>query len=431
MTSGHLYAILARSGEEIIGVKIGWSTNIEKRIKTYASAGSKVELFHTIQVEDKSLDADLKKCLKEMGKQVEVIDQKSTSEVYGITRREAIKILDHIQETQTVDEEYIQYVTTSNWQYRFMTIHKFVKHFIPKLVPFARQREICKEHAQSIYEGMKQASEMQYFTSIPIVIMANKNRTYDIIDGLHRVEAFKLISPSDVDLLQERICVNQYDSICSEATKYEIFRLCNKIIPIAELDINDEYVNELYTDLKKELMKEYGQKIFTEVPHDLSYISLSKIQSDISKNNIKIYGKIYDDYILSKEKIIKQFHIINDKLLTYICYLLEIDDFSQISDSKISDENYINLFEYLKRFNNINPNDSNTKITYIKTILDNVNQICQSSGKTIIVHGQRKITRKCKICVLGLLSNVNILHCSESLTTELSNRGIIIAETTD
>ena len=98
---GIIYAHAVESG-----VKIGWSTNYKNRMRSYTSHGDNIRELATCHA---SIEYDqvIKRALIDLGRQVKIPDQESSTEVYNITGTQAIEILNYLNNKKTINAQII------------------------------------------------------------------------------------------------------------------------------------------------------------------------------------------------------------------------------------------------------------------------------------------------------------------------------------
>lgn len=150
----------------------------------------------------------------------------------------------------------------------------------------------CKEIAQFIYTKQKEMDTMLYFS------YNNKDKKFDILDGIHRYKALKIIKENNskpLDLIcpgefgsdnnanwlyDQYILINIYFNL-DQGEKLSIFENLNKCQPVPELysKNNDQNKREIIESVVSDWMKKYKKHFSASSNPILGHTSRDKFVS--------------------------------------------------------------------------------------------------------------------------------------------------------
>ena len=231
--SGTIYSHIVENG-----IKIGWSTNYAQRRKQYASSGETIKPIKIINKAKKECDQIIKNTLIQLNRNVKIKDQSST-EVYNISKEQVIEMLTYIERHEgTITENIIEKIINAKTHITIltMTLKEFKEKINTTYKKFKFQRDTDEEHADNIKKFIEDKYLDDEFYLSPIVVARNKNNTYDVVDGMHRIHAIGELDDND-PCLNMLITIHQNEIVLSEQQKLLLFCNLNKAKAMAEIYI--------------------------------------------------------------------------------------------------------------------------------------------------------------------------------------------------
>lgn len=339
------------------GIKIGYATDYEKRKKQHATHGDTIVELGLYEFNSKKLDDDLKSILHKMGKNV-VIPGQSSTEVYDLASHEAKAICSYIQTHQKVSREIIESILnpTPKFAMSIQTLGEFKLKYGNTYVPFRHQRPAQEKQVKILYEYITNSYMQDTFYLTPIILVKNKNEQYEIIDGNHRSIAISRI-PLGHPSLKQSIHINIKESETDDKSMIQMFRNINSAVPMSQLYIADDYIEDMVKFTSEQLNKIYPGNVVRDDEKVIafqSYINVAKIAELITRDNIN--NLIQNERIKGIEQtdilhFVKDLNTIAynnlEQLLGFDVFRVDLSD----DDSAEIDDIIQNIYDYCKTIN--------------------------------------------------------------------------------
>lgn len=237
-------------------VKIGFSDNFEKRLKSYNSQGNEINLIATIEVENKDVDDLLKASLHELNYHAKQLNSSST-ELYNLTRKQTNALIEHLRKNKKISKKDLILLlqTPETFPIRY-AIREFLKQYGIRYNHFEYQRETTIDHVENIKNYIMNNYDKHYFQLSTIYAVKSEEKKYTILDGAHRIEAMKKI-PYDHPSLDTEIIIEQNEALHTTKELIHAFRCRNSCRPMAGIHLKDNYVENVHNDLMNKLISRY------------------------------------------------------------------------------------------------------------------------------------------------------------------------------
>ena len=275
---GTIYAHAVESG-----VKIGWSTDYKKRLRTYMSHGDIIRELATCNAAIE-FDQLIKKALINLGRQVKIVGQEST-EVYSLTHAQAVEILNYLGSKKTITPQIIANIIMpeSIWSIEKISLADIKKQYGSQMIPFKFQRDPTIKHTEEIRDYII-TCYMEPWFRIPEITLCKHDQVYEILDGNHRCIAISQI-PEDHPALSLMInCARA--SYLTEAEKIRVFRDLNKSKPMPDIYVKDNYCTYYVDKVITALVTKYGE-VIREKPKIAGAVPfVDRIRQFITSENI-------------------------------------------------------------------------------------------------------------------------------------------------
>jgi len=392
---GYLYAHRVPNG-----IKIGYADNYEKRKSQYASSGEIINLIRKIEIDDFSIDANLKKGLIDLNYRVVIKGQNST-EVYNLNNLQLNKIFDYIESEQSIDtntlEKLINIIPV--WEYKYITMREYKKLYKKQYIKFKYQRNVVLDHVDEIVKYMCDNYQKPIYYMPPIIAVKNGN-TYAILDGLHRSEAITQINDTH-DILNTNILIHQRNEILSDEECISIFKSINSSKPVPKLYIESNFIEKIHSDTITIFKKRFGNDAITDDIDD-------KLTEFITNDNII---KLIDDGKINgidSKEIANILIDLNDKIDGLISGMaggeLILSSTISINNQQITPDQYKEILELYRIFNKNNK--------YLEEPLKKKLETIRKNTKTVII-SKKKTINKYEPLTLSLIrknSYINVLE---------------------
>ncbi len=283
-----LYAIKVHHG-----IKIGYAKDASSRIKSHKTLGMSVPVLKIVSIDDSSIDGQLKKYMKELKLIVSVPDNTQTTEVYNMTDRQSIALLNYIEAFQEISIRAIKDVMNGDAFVKYVDLSylDICNNYGSQYKRPIFQRGVSQERVNQIKEFiMENYAKRNYY--MPTILMAKsdeENERYIIIDGQHRCAAISAI-PKSHPCMQNNIQVVIYP-ILTTKEQLGLFRDINKSVPVPAIYLDSEYVVELLRKVCERLDKNYGivvnrNKQLNKFSHEINYNVLFELITNDNLNNL-------------------------------------------------------------------------------------------------------------------------------------------------
>lgn len=313
---GIIYAHAVESG-----VKIGWSTNYKNRMRSYTSHGDNIRELATCHA---SIEYDrvIKRALIDLGRQVKIPDQESSTEVYNITGTQAIEILNYLNNKKTINAQIIANIIMpeSIWSIEKISLLEIKKQYGNQLIPFKFQRDPTLKHTEEIRDYIT-SCYMEAWFRIPEITLCRLDQRYEILDGNHRCLAISQI-PDDHPALS--LVINCAKAIrLNESEKIRVFRDLNKSKPMPDIYVKDNYCTYYVDKILTSLITKYGE-VITErskitsgrpfVEHIRQFVTNENIITLINNGDICGIGyrELYNYIVYLNDLVLSVYNFVSD-----------------------------------------------------------------------------------------------------------------------
>ncbi len=170
-------------------------------------------------------------------------------------------------------------------EHELTTIREFRINYGVKYKAFRFQRPTDPKRIPEIVKYINLNYKNPEF-HMPSIILAKINNQYEIIDGMHRSEAFCALEDSH-PILQRQIILTKYSDLTYPQAQKLFFAInSNKQVPKLYLDIN--YIADLQKYISESIGKKYSKKIIKpDVKHGFQpYITNDKLNEFCSAESI-------------------------------------------------------------------------------------------------------------------------------------------------
>lgn len=282
-----------------------------------------------------------------------------------------------------------------------------------KIIRYRHQRPIVNEHILDIKEYIEEFYDKKEFYLPPIVLVANNNDQYEIIDGLHRC-----VSIAE-KINEKHPCMNTYiyiiykDIMAESTDAIKLFMNINKARPMPRLYFEPDYINKIYSDTVRSLDIIYDDIIINSNRNIISSkINKYKLDEIINAENIEkliINGDITG---LDNNEIFKLIRKCNDYAIDDINRYMNLsvfDNFDSLNNTnKIKLVDFINTIIHMyNKTININAERNNLKAS---TILPIISSIIERWNYVKSKRINIKKNIRYKPMVLGLFPKIPILE---------------------
>lgn len=353
------------------GIKIGTTVNLEKRKAQHSSAGISVVYFTTVKINKPQLDTELKSALIELGKQVKLKNSSST-EVFKVNEEETKAIFSYIKTCQKINTEILKRILEADTvcEQKIITLAELKDNYTNgTFVNFRYQRFPDTEHVDDIRKYITENYMRLTFILPPVVVIIKQNKTYEVVDGMHRCMAIKEI-PDGHPCLRYKISISSYNRILADSDRINIFRTINKSKPVHEIYLDPNATKSILTKVTGQLQQDFGKSIieknslsiYIEKQHLIDLFTMENINLLIQKN--KIRG------ITEKElyKLITDVNnfIYND-IISFDNNIFDVD----YDHEEITEESWDSIHEFMSR---VNAHTSKQNITKYKKIFNSIRE---------------------------------------------------------
>jgi hypothetical protein len=271
------------------GIKIGISTNWEKRKRSYQSQGNVMNIIKVVTTTDTNLDSNLKHILKNLGLCVKIKNQSST-EVYNINCNGVLRLFDYISSGCSLNQNIVDILLKGTiWRNIKINIRDFRNLYGTKYKIFEHQRPARELHIKDICNYICSKFNTYLYTMTPIIVVNNGDDTYDILDGNHRTHAYLRI-PENHLVLREQMSICEYQiPITTAVEKLTIFRAINQNLPMSKIHLNENFIIDVIDEINKQLIKSFGKTHIRDTERkadSYDFISVDDINQFTSRKNL-------------------------------------------------------------------------------------------------------------------------------------------------
>lgn len=370
------------------GIKIGYAADYEKRKKQHATHGDTIVELGIYEFNNKKLDDDLKKILYELGKNI-VIPGQSSTEVYSLTPHEAKTICSYVETNQDITKDIVSNILKPTIKFNMITktLGEYKIKYGNTYVPFKHQRPAQEKQVKALYDYITNSYMKDTFYLTPIILIKNIHEQYEIIDGNHRSLAISRI-PNEHPALKQLIHINIKEQETSDKDMILMFRNINSAVPMSQLYMADDYIEDMIEHTTDQLNKIYTfDSIKNEEKTDMfqSFINTSKIAELITRDNIN--NLIQNDHIkgIEHNDIINFIRDLNTLAYNNIEQKAGFDIFRAELPDEIDNIIEDNVYEYCKeinpRINAKNKAKIKKAIYAIRETISNKNVVVRSGAK--------------------------------------------------
>lgn len=305
--------------------KIGYTTDIKGRIKEYNSQGNQIDLITTLPVEDKEIDGILKSTLHDLQYNVKLPNNAST-EIYDLTPKQIEALIKHLTKYKTITKgDIIHLLNTPEIFTRRFTIESFLREFGLHYTHFEHQRDKDQSHVSGIREYIEKNYNSHTFHLGTIYAVKVGDKKYVIIDGMHRIEAMRQITPNHPAIKNTPVFIEQNEALHNEADCIHAFQTRNKNKQIDGIFIKDSYMDDVHNYIYQQLLTRYK----TEDPkgRTIKYYHISN--TVVNKNMHHIIDLDYIKNFITKDQIyaLKQHgYITNYEKQEILCLIDQINN---------------------------------------------------------------------------------------------------------
>mgnify|MGYP003450019873 FL=1 len=305
--------------------KIDYTTDIKGRIKDYNSQGNQIDLIIALPVEDKEIDGILKSTLYELQYNVKLPNNAST-EIYDLTPKQVNALIEHLTKYKTIAKsDIIRLLNTPEIFTRRFTIESFLREFGLHYTHFEHQRDKDQSHVSNIREYIEKNYLSHTFHLGAIYAVKVADKKYVIIDGMHRIEAMRQITPNHPAIKNTLIFVEQNEALHNEADCIHAFQTRNKNKQIDGIFIKDSYMDDMHNYIYQQLLARY--KTEDAKGRTVKYYHISN--TVVNKNMHHIIDLDYIKKFITKDQIyaLKQHgYIANYEKQDILCLVDQINN---------------------------------------------------------------------------------------------------------
>ena len=344
-TQGIIYAHVVESG-----IKIGWSTNYKSRLASYKSHGDVIRELATCCTTIE-YDRVIKHALVDLGKQVKIAGQESSTEVYKLTATQAIEIVNYLGSKKTITMQIIANIIMpeSIWTIEKISLLEIKKQYGNQLIPFKFQRDPTLKHTEEIRDYIT-SCYMEAWFRIPEITLCKLDQVYEILDGNHRCIAISQI-PDDHPALSLVINCAKASKL-TEPEKIRVFRDLNKSKPMPDIYVKDNYCTYYADKILTACIARYGE-VINEKPKIIGGRAFSeRIEQFVTSENIILLINTGDICGIGYRELFNYVVQLNDLVLSVYNFVADEQQESGKAEHKALCE--INGANYpIKEFNDV------------------------------------------------------------------------------
>ncbi len=370
----YLYSIRVSSG-----IKIGYASNVDRRLSQHKTLGEPVVLIKVIKIEDRSIDGTFKKILKKLDLVVSVSNNDQATEVYNLTEDQCIAILEYIDCHQSITEQAVKNIIDGKTEvyHTDITYGEICDSYGSKYKKPRFQREVSDIRVDNLKTFILENYQTKSFYLPPVILarLPEDNERYSIIDGQHRCAAISLIDRAH-PCMANKLLVVIFPTL-TLADQLRLFRNINKSAPVPHLCLDKVYITDIMETLCTKITKEYGNVIKegAKTTKFSSTLHTKTLDEFVTEENI---NKLWNQEILEAVNVDDIFEFLkdlNDNIRVKMIHIAG-DPLILQSDSK-----YTNMKALLPFFKMIN---GNLKESTEKDLLKAITEIRKQKKKFVL-----------------------------------------------
>ena len=426
------------------GIKIGYSSNYKSRLSQYKSHGDIIKEIKVVNIISKDIDDILKKYLYQLGLNIQIPNQTTSTEVYNLDETKVLLLLNYIENNDNILYENVETICMNNvWTQKIITLSEFRNLYAIFYVDFPYQRPVDEKHASTISNYIMDNYSNVCYNLQSITVLKIKNNKYEIVDGAHRTKAI-LDIPEGHPSLKSNILLTICNLILDENRRINIFRNINNCKPMADIFVKENYLKTLSDYLKTELKKNYNFDCVLDKKRNnaTEYITYNEIDEFTTSKNITDLLKLNMVKGLDHKEFLYLLIDINNGLYQAYVELLGYDVFTgkpidNILDNNVVDDDELNddtnnvvndeiNWNDTVKFYNIHNKNNRLTVTPFKKVCNKIKNNYYKSNTIVKKRGQvrKKITKV--PFLLGLNIKTTIYELCVNLDTYLSKVGLAL-----